>query len=228
VRGANGERQFVSGAFDWQISPDALLQLDIDYQHKAQITAPGFQLIRNEDPADRRLGQDAAERPALDPSGRHQGHQPRPALRIQAGARLDATVAANKHWFKRDDYTAFPYGCSNEGDGYYPGYCSNGDYDVYDYQSVGERKTPWGAQAMVQGKFATGAMRHALTVGAPIRSATTASATTSTTTSATAISGIRWSRRTWRRTASRAPCSSAAATRNARCSCRTSCASRRS
>jgi iron complex outermembrane receptor protein len=75
------------------------------------------------------------------------------------------TVSANKHWFKRDDYTAFPYGCSNEGEGYYPGYCSNGDYDVYDYQSVGERKTPWGAQAMVQGRFDTGALRHQLTVG---------------------------------------------------------------
>jgi iron complex outermembrane receptor protein len=75
------------------------------------------------------------------------------------------TVAANKHWFKRDDFTAFPYGCSNEGEGFYPGYCSNGDYDVYDYQSVGERKTPIGAQAMVQGKFVTGSVRHALTVG---------------------------------------------------------------
>jgi hypothetical protein len=77
-----------------------------------------------------------------------------------------ATIAGNKHWFKRDDYTAFPYGCSNEGEGFYPGYCSNGDYDVYDYQSVGERKTPWGLQAMLQGRFATGALRHQLTVGA--------------------------------------------------------------
>jgi iron complex outermembrane receptor protein len=34
VRGADGERKFVSGAFDWQISPDALLQIDMDYQHK--------------------------------------------------------------------------------------------------------------------------------------------------------------------------------------------------
>jgi S1-C subfamily serine protease len=27
IDGADGKRQFVSGAFDWQISPDALLQL---------------------------------------------------------------------------------------------------------------------------------------------------------------------------------------------------------
>jgi iron complex outermembrane receptor protein len=31
---------------------------------------------------------------------------------------------------------------------------------------VGERKTPWGLQAMLQGRFATGALRHELTVGA--------------------------------------------------------------
>jgi iron complex outermembrane receptor protein len=165
VRGANGERQFVSGAFDWQITPDALLQLDMDYQRKAQITAPGFQLIRN----------------AVLPSGvsakmllnDQPWTKPVETRDTNLGLRFEyklapgwlATVSGNKHWFKRDDYTAFPYGCSNEGEGFYPGYCSNGDYDVYDYQSVGERKTPWGVQAMVQGKFDTGALRHALTVG---------------------------------------------------------------
>ena len=165
VDGADGKRQFVSSAFDWQISPDALLQLDADFQHKEQITAPGYQLIRG------------VELP--------RGVNPKTLLNAQPwtrpvdtdsanfGLRFDyrlnsdwrATVTANKHWFKRDDYTAFPYGCSNEGDGYYPGYCSNGDYDVYDYQSVGERKTPFGVQAQVQGRFASGGVRHVLTAG---------------------------------------------------------------
>jgi iron complex outermembrane receptor protein len=67
----------------------------------------------------------------------------------------------NKHWFKRDDYTAFPYGCNF---GY--GFCANGDYDVYDYQSTGESKSPFAAQALVQGKFATGSISHQVTLGA--------------------------------------------------------------
>jgi iron complex outermembrane receptor protein len=165
VHGANGERQFVSAAFDWQISPDALLQLDMDYQHKSQITAPGFQLIANQTlptgVSAKMLLNDQPWTKPVDTKDSNLG------LRFEYKLAPDwtATVAANKHWFKRDDYTAFPYGCSNEGAGYYPGYCSNGDYDVYDYQSVGERKTPWGAQAMLQGSFATGALRHALTVG---------------------------------------------------------------
>jgi iron complex outermembrane receptor protein len=165
VRGANGDRQFVSAAFDWQITPDALLQLDMDYQRKAQITAPGFQLIRNEAlPTGVSPKMLLNDQPWTRPVKTKDSNL---GLRFEYRLAPDwlATVAANKHWFKRDDFTAFPYGCSNEGAGYYPGYCGNGDYDVYDYQSTGERKSPWGVQAQVQGKFATGALRHALTVG---------------------------------------------------------------
>ena len=166
VRGANGERQFVSGAFDWQITPDARLELDLDWQHKAQLTAPGYQLIRNEvlpsGVSNKLLLNDQPWARPVDTRDTNLGLR----FEYKLADGWKATVAANKHWFKRDDYTAFPYGCSNEGDGYYPGFCSNGDYDVYDYQSVGERKTPWGLQAMLQGRFATGIVKHQLTVGA--------------------------------------------------------------
>jgi iron complex outermembrane receptor protein len=165
VRGANGSRQFISGAFDWQISPDALLQLDMDWQRKSQITAPGFQLIRNEALP---IGVSAKmllnDQPWTKPVETWDSNL---GLRFEYKLAPDwlATVAANKHWFRRNDFTAFPYGCSNEGQGYYPGYCSNGDYDVYDYQSTGEHKSPWGVQAKVHGKFATGEVRHELTAG---------------------------------------------------------------
>ncbi|VXC05043.1 TonB-dependent siderophore receptor [Massilia sp. 9I] len=168
VRGADGERQFVSGAFDWQISPDALLQLDFDHQHKSQITAPGYQLLRNEvlptGISAKTLLNDQPWTKPVDTDSSNLG------LRFEYRLSPDWTArfTANKHWFKRDDYTAFPYGCSNEGDGFYPGYCSNGDYDVYDYQSVGERKSPWGAQALLQGRFALGAVRHTLSVGGAV------------------------------------------------------------
>jgi iron complex outermembrane recepter protein len=165
VRGANGDRQFISAAFDWQIAPDALLQLDMDVQRKAQVTAPGFQLIQNTYlPAGVSAKELLNDQPWTRPVTTRDSNL---GLRFEykLAPEWQATVAANKHWFKRDDYTAFPYGCSNEGDGYYPGFCANGDYDVYDYQSVGERKTPWGVRAQVQGRFATGTVRHALTVG---------------------------------------------------------------
>lgn len=168
VKGADGEREFVSGAFDWQITPDALLQLDFDYQHKSQLTAPGYQLIRN-------VSLPTGVSPSMLLNDQPWA-KPVDTRSTNAGLRFEyrfnddwqATASMNKHWFKRDDYTAFPYGCSNEGDGFYPGYCSNGDYDVYDYQSTGESKSPFGAQALVQGKFATGAVNHQLTLGASL------------------------------------------------------------
>jgi iron complex outermembrane receptor protein len=165
VKGADGERTFVSGAFDWQISPQALLQIDMDYQDKSQISAPGYQLIRNEVlptgiSAKTLLNAQPWTKP-VDTTSTNVG------LRFEYLLSNDwrASIAMNKHKFQRDDYTAFPYGCSNEGDGYYPGYCSNGDYDVYDYQSVGESKSPFGAQAQLQGKFVSGAIGHELTIG---------------------------------------------------------------
>ena len=166
VRGADGERQFFSSAFDWQITPDALLQVDVDHQHKSQVTAPGYQLIRNEVlpskvSAKTLLNAQPWTRP-VDTDSSNLGLR----FEYRISPEWKASVSANKHWFKRDDYTAFPYGCSNEAEGYYPGYCSNGDYDVYDYQSTGERKTPFGVQAMLQGQAATGAVRHALSLGA--------------------------------------------------------------
>ncbi|HZV67770.1 MAG TPA: TonB-dependent siderophore receptor, partial [Telluria sp.] len=168
VKGADGNRQFVSGAFDWQITPDALLQLDFDTQHKAQLTAPGYQLIRGVAlPTGVSPSMLLNDQPWARPVDTHSSNA---GLRFEYRLSDDwrASIAMNKHWFKRDDFTAFPYGCSNEGAGYYPGFCSNGDYDVYDYQSVGEKKVLFGTQAVLQGKFATGAVRHELTVGASL------------------------------------------------------------
>ena len=165
VKGADGDRKFVSGAFDWQISPQALVQVDMDYQKKSQITAPGYQLIRGTDlPANVSRSMLLNDQPWTKPVD---------TTTTNVGLRFEykindtwrATLAANRHSFKRDDYTAFPYGCSEEGDGFYPGFCSNGDFDIYDYQSVGERKDPFGSQALLQGKFSTGSVGHELTLG---------------------------------------------------------------
>ncbi|MCL6483231.1 MAG: TonB-dependent siderophore receptor, partial [Janthinobacterium lividum] len=163
IKGADGNRKFISGAFDWQISPQALLQLDADYQDKAQATAPGFQLLNNKTLP---TGISANAMLNLQPWTR-----PVETVTTNIGLRFqyafnddwNATLSANQHAFKRDDYTAFPYGCS--GQDLYPGFCGNGDYDVYDYRSLGETKKPLSAQAMIEGKFATGSLRHAFTAG---------------------------------------------------------------
>lgn len=163
IKGANGERRFVSGAFDWQLTPQALLQLDLDYQHKSQLSAPGFQLTNGTDlprgvSADLMLNDQPWARP-VDTRDSNLGL--RFAYRLNAAWR--ATLSANQHEFKRDDYTAFPYGCGAEN--LYPGYCANGDYDVYDYQSAGEAKSLRGMQALLNGHFIFAGWRHELALG---------------------------------------------------------------
>ena len=137
--------------------------MTLDYQDKSQITAPGFQLLNNTTlptgvSADTLLNLQPWTRP-VDTITSNIG------LRFQYAFddNWHATLSANQHSFKRDDYTAFPYGCSAQD--LYPGFCGNGDYDVYDYRSLGETKKPLSAQAMIQGKFATGSVRHELTAG---------------------------------------------------------------
>jgi iron complex outermembrane receptor protein len=163
IKGADGNRKFVSGAFDFKISPDALLQVDADYQRKSQITAPGFQLLDNVTlpniAADNMLNNQPWSKPVETTSSNI-------GLRFEYrfAPEWHATFSANQHNFKRDDYTAFPYGCTKQG--LYPGFCGDGEYDVYDYVSLGEKKSPLSAQALVQGKFSTGALAHEFTGGA--------------------------------------------------------------
>ncbi|MFA6071022.1 MAG: TonB-dependent siderophore receptor [Janthinobacterium sp.] len=162
IKGADGNRKFISGAFDWQISPQALLQLDADYQDKAQVTAPGFQLLSNGSlPANVSADAMLNKQPWTHPVETVTSNL---GLRFQYAFNEDwhATLSANQHSFKRDDYTAYPYGCSPEG--WMPVFCSNGDFSVWDFRSLGETKKPLSAQAMIQGKFATGSLRHEVTV----------------------------------------------------------------
>ncbi|HEY5802024.1 MAG TPA: TonB-dependent receptor plug domain-containing protein, partial [Burkholderiaceae bacterium] len=163
VRGADGKRHFVGAAFDWRLSDRALLELDADYQYRSQLTVPGFQLFNGTDlprvEADTMLNNQPWSKPVATDSAN---------LGARFTYKLDAgwafTASANAHQFERDDYAAFPYGCT--GQFLYPGYCGNGDYDVYDYQSTGERKSPRAFNAMVQGSVSTAGVRHALTFGA--------------------------------------------------------------
>ncbi|HEY0587209.1 MAG TPA: TonB-dependent siderophore receptor [Pseudoduganella sp.] len=162
IKGADGHRSFVSGAFDFRISPQALLQIDADYQKKSQKSAPGFQLIGGTSlpvvDADTFLNDQPWAKPVETESSNIGVN-----FQYQLSPEWKATLSANQHHFKRDDYTAFPYGCGNEL--LWPGFCSNGDYDVYDYRSLGEKKKPLSAKALLNGRFAIGSMRHELAAG---------------------------------------------------------------
>jgi len=155
VDGADGNRNFVSGAFDWHLSDRALLQLDMDYQHKSQVTSPGYQLLdwttvpSHVDPS-RLLGKEPWITPVTDSVSN---------IGLRFKYKLDQdwnlTLSANRYRLLRDDRSAFPYG-----------FYANGDYDIYDYKSDNEEHTILGTQALLNGKFSTGSVRHEIAIGA--------------------------------------------------------------
>jgi iron complex outermembrane receptor protein len=162
VDGADGNRNFVSGAFDWHLSDRALLQLDMDYQHKSQITAPGYQLLdgvtvpSHIDPT-RLLGKEPWITPVTDDVSN---------IGLRFKYKLDQdwnlTLSANRYRLLRDDRSAFPYGFYTSADGTH----NYGDYDIYDYKSDNEEHTILGTQALLNGKFNTGSVKHEIAIGA--------------------------------------------------------------
>ncbi|WP_336873164.1 TonB-dependent siderophore receptor [Pseudomonas juntendi] len=157
---ADGQRDFASLAFDWQISPDATLQLDAEYQHREQRSVPGYQLLGGSavphgiDPDDRLAYQHWAkpvQNDSLNLGGRFE---------YRFNDSWTGTLSASRSKVVIDDYSAFAWGSS---EGAYFG--STGDYDIYDYRSPDDTRRTDEAQALLTGRFDGLGVGHELTVG---------------------------------------------------------------
>lgn len=176
IDGSTGNRNFISGAFDFHLSPRALLQLDLDYQHKSQLTVPGFQLLGQEQRiptgihAKQMLNDQSWSRPVVDDS-----HNIGVKFNYTLNDNWRTTLQANQSVLHRDDAVAIPSGCWNFNDlsnapAYCPanptvGYGSGGQYALYDSRRKNDKRTITTTQALLQGSFLTGEIRHDLTTG---------------------------------------------------------------
>ena len=165
VEHANGQRDFVSLAFDWNISPDAVLQLDAEYQNKQQRSVPGYQLLGGTE-----VPHGASPKKLLGhQSGSHQVGIDSLNLNGKFEYRFNdqwkGSVSAARSKVVIDDYSSFAWGC------YYVGSCNantfspQGDYDIYDYRSPDDTRRDDEAQAAMTGLFETGSLGHELTFG---------------------------------------------------------------
>ena len=159
---ADGRRDFASLAFDWQINPDATLQLDAEYQHREQRSVPGYQLLGGSqlphgiDPSDRLAYQHWAkpvQNDALNLGGRFE---------YRFNEAWTGTLSASRSQVVIDDYSAFAWG--SEG-GWQSHFSPNGDYDIYDFRSPDDTRRTDEAQAMLNGHFDALGVQHELTVG---------------------------------------------------------------
>lgn len=166
---ANGYRNFLSLAGDWKISPQSLLQLDVEYQHRQQRSVPGYQLLGGTQvPRDidvhRLLGYQPWARPVEMDS---LNAQLRYAYQFNDNWR--ATAEASRSRSVINDFSAFAWGCygaASCADIVTPNFFSaQGEYDVYDYRSPDDTRVHDQVRATLEGHVVTGMLDHRLSIG---------------------------------------------------------------
>ncbi|WP_133978658.1 TonB-dependent siderophore receptor, partial [Pseudomonas inefficax] len=159
---ADGKRDFASLAFDWQINPDATLQLDAEYQHREQRSVPGYQLLGGSevphgiDPDDRLAYQHWAkpvQNDSLNLGGRFE---------YRFNEAWTGALSASRSKVVIDDYSSFAWGSER---GFQSHFSPEGDYDIYDFRSPDDTRRIDEIQAMLNGRFDIASTSHELTVG---------------------------------------------------------------
>jgi len=170
VDAADGQRRFVSGFFDARLPAGLLLEAEFEHHRFRQPSVPGFGLLDAD-------GDGFAETlPApVDPS-LNIGAQPwalpfesRSTVgSLRLSQRLDDwrwQVRWQRQHIATDDRLPFPDGCGSGASYVYPGFCGNGDFDLYDFRTEGERRSMDVLDASVGTTLHTGSVRHELNVG---------------------------------------------------------------
>ncbi|MBA6046345.1 TonB-dependent siderophore receptor [Pseudomonas sp. SWRI22] len=164
VEHANGQRDFVSLAFDWNISPDAVLQLDAEYQNKQQRSVPGYQLLGGTE-----VPHGASPKKLL---GHQTGGKQVGIDSLNLNGKFEyrfsdqwkGSVSAARSKVVIDDYSSFAWGGDTNGLGNY--FTPEGDYDIYDYRSPDDTRRDDEVQAAMTGLFDdTAGLSHELTFG---------------------------------------------------------------
>ncbi|KFF47257.1 TonB-dependent receptor [Pseudomonas sp. BRG-100] len=163
VEHANGQRDFLSLAFDWNISPDAVLQLDAEYQNKQQRSVPGYQLLGGTE-----VPHDASPKKLL---GHQTGGKQVGIDSLNLNGKFEyrfsdqwkGNISAARSKVVIDDYSSFAWGGDTNGLGNY--FTPEGDYDIYDFRSPDDTRRDDEVQAAMTGLFDAAGLSHELTFG---------------------------------------------------------------
>ncbi len=163
---ANGERQLLSLALATKLGADTTIAADLEYQRKSQPSVPGLGLLdSNGDGVGDSLPGSINPRLNLNNQSWSLPFQSSSttgelALTHRFSADWQARLAVNTQTTLINDRLTFPDGCSNATNYVYPGLCANGDVDVYDYRSEGERRSLQSWDAHLDGRFNALGLSH--------------------------------------------------------------------
>lgn len=167
LRDAKGNEWLMAVAGDWRLTPDTLVEAEVELNRHSQPSQPGFSL----------LGTTLPDAHSIDPRT-NLNNQPwsqpvvfegrTASLRVQhqvtADWKLQAHGAVQR--LVNDDRLAYPFGCGKEYDPSRPNtFCSDGTFDQYDFRSDNEHRNSAALDLSASGKIAFGGMRHEVSGG---------------------------------------------------------------
>lgn len=164
VHPLDGSRHVVALATDWRATQDTLIEFEVEHSRKQQNSAPGYSLWGNKLP-------NASD---IDPDTNLNNQSwTHPLIMEGSTGTVRLTQALPESWklvatygeqhLRADDRAAFPFGCGAEGN--YSSFCSDGSYDIYDYQSDNETRITRALDVKVSGNATLLGMKHGLSVG---------------------------------------------------------------
>ncbi len=168
---ASGKREFASLALASSLTPDTSVSVDLEYHHKRQPSVPGLGLLdTNGDGVGDALPARIDPRLNLNNQSWSLPFEATTTV-VQLGlkTRLDANWSAQMSLGAQraivNDRLAFPDGCSTAATYVYPGLCTNGDVDIYDFRSDGEERSSWGWDARASRSLNSMGMTHQISIG---------------------------------------------------------------
>ena len=164
VHDAQGHRHQIALAGQTRLTSVDRLEAELEVSRQVQPSVPGFSLLGGRLPS----AQDVDPRVNLNNQRWSQ-----PVVFDGQVASLRWTHELGESWrsmvqlmgqhLRTDDRAAFPLGCSNEN--HYASYCSDGQLDLYDFRSLGERRTTTAAAWTLEGDAVWAGLRHQLSTG---------------------------------------------------------------
>ncbi|MFG6468931.1 TonB-dependent siderophore receptor [Roseateles sp. BYS87W] len=167
LRDSRGNAHTAALATDWRLSPDTLVEAEVEFNHQSQPSQQAFSLTGSRLPdahqVDPRINLN--NQPWSQPVVFDNTHA---SLRVQhklsADWQAQATLGLQR--LRTDDRLAYGYGCSAADGNYYADrFCPDGTYDLYDFRSEGEHRDTTALDLSARGPVQLAGLRHDLTVG---------------------------------------------------------------
>jgi len=163
-RNTKGNSHTAALAADWRLSPDTLVEAEVEFNRQSQPSQDAFSLLGNTLPDAKHIDPNINlnNQPWTLPVVFDNTHA---SLRVQQ--KLAGEWRAQAHLgiqrLRTDDRNAFGFGCSAVND--YTRYCSDGSFDLYDYRSENEHRDTTALDVSASGPVQLAGLRHDVTIG---------------------------------------------------------------